>query len=94
MIDLSLEGKFVESRNYLENLMFKDGLSGEDVIKGIFKYLLNSAIPDNILSQMVGILGEIDFRLIEGANEYIQLNTLLAHFIIINEQNTKIEGLS
>lgn len=88
MVDSAFDGKFIESKNYLVNLMFDDGLSGEDIIKGILKYLLNSAIPDVILSSMLEVVGEIDFRLTEGANEYIQLNTLLAHFVSIGDKHT------
>jgi len=86
MIDLALDNKFIESRNYMENLMFDEGLSGEDITKGIFRYIMNSAIPDKILIELIEILGEIDFRMTEGANEYIQLNTLLASFVHIGSK--------
>lgn len=86
MIDLALDIKFVESRSYMENLMFDEGLSGEDITKGIFRYIMNSAIPDKILIELIEILGEIDFRMTEGANEYIQLNTLLALFVHVGNK--------
>jgi replication factor C small subunit len=32
------------------------------------------------------MIGEVDFRLTEGANERIQLDALLAHFALAEEQ--------
>ena len=86
MIDLALDNKLIESINYMKNLMFDEGLSGEDITKGIFRYIMNSAIPDKILIELIEILGEIDFRMTEGANEYIQLNTLLALFVQVGNK--------
>ena len=90
MIDLALDNKLMESRNYMVDLMFDEGLSGEDITKGIFRYIMNSAIPDKILIELIEILGEIDFRMTEGANEYIQLNTLLALFVHIGNKYQSI----
>jgi len=80
MIDLSLKGKFMESRNKLDELLFDKGYSGDDIINGIFKYLIGSAVPENFLVKMLEQVGEIDFRLTEGSQERIQLSALLAYF--------------
>jgi len=80
MIDLSLKGKFMESRNKLDELLFDKGYSGDDIINGIFKYLINSAVPENFLVKILEQVGEIDFRLTEGSQERIQLSALLAYF--------------
>ncbi len=40
-------------------------------------------ISDNLRVQLLDKIGEIDFRLTEGANERIQLEALIAHFMLV-----------
>ncbi len=84
MILLALKGKFLEARKKLEELMYEQGMSGEDVIMQLYREtmaLSEEELPDKIKIELVDTIGEYDFRIVEGANERIQLEALLAQFM-------------
>lgn len=87
MIDLALKGKFFESRNRLDVLLVDEGFSGGDIVYQVYKKLLNMALPNKMMIEMVGIVGEVDFRVSEGANDKIQLDYLLAWFAKAGSDN-------
>jgi replication factor C small subunit len=80
MLELALSGRFLDARNMLHGLLINYGLSGTDVVKQIHREIFSLKIPDSKKIKLTDCLGEIDFRLTQGANEEIQLSTLLAHF--------------
>jgi replication factor C small subunit len=80
MLELALSGRFLDARNMLHGLLINYGLSGTDVVKQIHREIFSLKIPDSEKIKLTDCLGEIDFRLTQGANEEIQLSTLLAHF--------------
>jgi replication factor C small subunit len=84
MIILALHGKFLEARKKLDELMYEQGMSGEDVL--IQLYRETTALDEKELSdkhkiELVDTIGEYDFRIVEGANERVQLEALLAQFM-------------
>jgi replication factor C small subunit len=84
MIILALGGKFLEARKKLEELMYEQGLSGEDVIMQVFRETMaldEKYISDKEKIALVDVIGEYDFRIVEGANERIQLEALMAQFM-------------
>jgi len=82
LIDLALQGDFMGARTKLDNLLINQGLSGEDVIVQIHRTMFDKSIPDLLKVKLMDRIGEIDFRLTEGANERIQLEALLAYFVL------------
>jgi len=90
LIDACLAGNFLESRKHLETLLFDQGLSGEDIISQLYKKVVS--YPEDKLNikhkiQIIDKIAEINFRLVEGANDRIQLEALLAQIILINHIN-------
>ncbi len=82
MIELALNGKFLEARKKLDQLMYEYGMSGEDIIKQLYRETMNSEkIEDKIKIELVDTIGEYDFRIIEGASERIQIEALLAQYM-------------
>jgi len=84
MILLALKGKFIEARKKLEELMYEQGMSGEDVLIQVYRETMNmdeKELPDKDKIALVDTIGEYDFRIVEGANERIQLEALLAQFM-------------
>ncbi|MCJ7445419.1 MAG: replication factor C small subunit [Methanotrichaceae archaeon] len=81
-INVALKGDFISARSMLDNLLLSKGLSGEDVVIQIHKAMLEMDIPDKDKVRLIDRIGEIDFRLTEGANERIQLEALLAYFVL------------
>ncbi|MCS7121035.1 MAG: replication factor C small subunit [Archaeoglobaceae archaeon] len=78
LIEVALSGKFMEARSMLEKLMVHYGMSGEDVVNQLFREIVSMKIDEKLKVLLVDKLGEIDFRLTEGANEKIQLEAYLA----------------
>ncbi|MBS3174338.1 replication factor C small subunit [Candidatus Woesearchaeota archaeon] len=78
VVTLALNKKFIESRNKLLDTMLNNGLSGLDVIKQIQKEVINMQIEDLKKLNIIERCGEIEFRLVEGSDEFIQLESLLA----------------
>ena len=82
MLSAALAGNFREARDRLFSLFVERGASGEDILKAIHSYLPD--IPENVLPardkvRLLEYLGEVDFRLAQGASDRIQLEAVLAH---------------
>ena len=80
MIQLAINGKFLSARKMLQELLLKYGLSGIDIVKQIHREIYNLDIKEIQKVILADKTGEINFRLIEGADENIQLSSLLAQF--------------
>lgn len=86
MVELALSGDFKAAREKLDKLMIEYGLSGEDVIYQIYRELPSLDVPDQKKVLLVDRIGEYNFRLVQGANERIQVEALLAHFSAIGKK--------
>jgi len=82
LISTALSGNFMAARNQLYDLLIKYGLSGEDIVKQIHQSIFDLALPDETKVRLIEKTGDIEFRLIEGSNAHIQLETLLANFVL------------
>jgi len=82
MLELALSGKFMEARKMLEDMIIKKGLAGSDIVAEIHRQIPSLNIDDRAKVELVEKCGEIDFRISEGANELIQLESLLASFLL------------
>ena len=82
---LTVNGKFVEAKNKLLNTMLSYGLSAIDIVKQIQKEIWELEIDDDNKLEMIKTCGDIEFRLVEGSDEFIQLEALLSKFALINK---------
>jgi replication factor C small subunit len=80
VLEECVKGRFVEAKNKLLSTMLSYGLSGLDVIKQVQKEIWALDVPAEKRLEMVKMCGEIEFRLVEGSDEFIQLESLLASF--------------
>ncbi len=85
LLETALGGDFMKARNKLDEMMIEYGLSGEDIIKQIHRSFFELNIPDIEKVKLIDKTGEIEFRIVEGSNERIQLESLLAHLVLIGE---------
>jgi replication factor C small subunit len=83
MMESALNKNFKEARKQLTNLLYTQGLSGEDIIRQMHREIFSLDIPEQKKVELVDRLGEHEFRLVEGSNERIQLESLLAHFSLV-----------
>jgi replication factor C small subunit len=80
LIELSLKGDFIESRTLLREITMNYGVSGSDLIAQIHKEVFNLSISEEMKIKLADVIGEYEFRIVEGSNETIQLEALLAQF--------------
>jgi len=78
VVELALKGEFMKSRGKLLELMVGRGLSADLILKEIHSCILGSELPDAQKAELINIIGEYEFRMLEGATELIQLDALLA----------------
>ncbi|MBI2657063.1 replication factor C small subunit [Candidatus Woesearchaeota archaeon] len=84
VLELALANKFIDARNKLLSLMLSYGLAGIDVIKQIQKEILELNIDNKSKMILIEKCGEIEFRMTEGSDEFVQLEALLSQFTLVN----------
>lgn len=82
----ALKGDFVKAREKLLDIMLRYGLSGIDTIKQIQTEIWNLEIDGRKKVQLIDKCGETEFRLVEGSDEFVQLEALLAQFVLAGTQ--------
>lgn len=82
ILEYALSGDFKASKDKLLEVMLNGGFSGQDIIKSIQKEIWNLPIEPEIKVKLTEKTGEIEFRLVEGSDQFIQLEALIASFII------------
>jgi replication factor C small subunit len=87
MIQQSLEGNFLEAREILRELLIDQGLAPDDIIKMVYRELMrNTVLSEQWKVKLSDKVGEVDYRLTQGARPEIQLSTLLAHLALAGEE--------
>jgi len=81
MIEHALDGKFLDAREILKELLLKKGVSGEDIIKQISNQIYDLDISDASKAGLIEKVGEFEYRLQTG-NDQIQIESLLAQFTL------------
>jgi len=85
VLEYALAGDFAGSRDKLLDIMLKESISGTDVIKAIQKEIWNLQIEPELKVRLTEKTGEIEFRMIEGSDEFVQLQSLLASFVLAGQ---------
>jgi replication factor C small subunit len=80
-LDYAISGDFERSREKLFEIMLKQSVSGQDMIKAIQKEIWNLPVEPEIKVRLTEKTGEAEFRMIEGSDPFIQLQALLAGFV-------------
>jgi replication factor C small subunit len=85
MLGAALKGDFLDARGRLYAIFTERGASGEDILRAIHSYLpdiSDATLPPREKVRLVEYLGEVDFRLAQGASERVQLEAVLAHLAV------------
>ena len=85
VLDYALVGDFLSARDKLIDVMLKESISGTDIIKSIQKEIWNLQIEPEIKVRLTEKTGEAEFRMIEGSDEFVQLQALLASFVLAGQ---------
>ncbi|MBI3027425.1 replication factor C small subunit [Candidatus Woesearchaeota archaeon] len=87
VLELALGNRFIEARNKLLDLMLNYGLAGIDVIKQIQKEILELNLDNKSKMILIDKCGDIEFRMTEGSDEFVQLESLLSQFALVGNSN-------
>jgi replication factor C small subunit len=85
ILETAIKGDFLSARKKLLDTMLNYGLSGIDVIKQIQKEIWNLDIDGRKKVELIDKCGDIEFRMTEGSDEYLQLEALLANFTLCSK---------
>jgi replication factor C small subunit len=89
MLELSLAGSFDDARRLLQDLILKQGLAGSDVIKSVHREVYKLDLDERDKIKLIEKVGEFEFRLNQGSNDLIQLEALLAQFLLFGKNPRK-----
>jgi len=82
VLDYAISGDFQKAKEKLLDVMLKESISGQDVIKAIQKEIWNIPVEPEIKVKLTEKTGEAEFRIVEGSDPFIQLQALLASFVL------------
>jgi replication factor C small subunit len=82
VLDYALAGDFQTAKDKLLDIMLRESISGQDVIKSIQKEIWNLSIEPEIKVRLTEKTGEAEFRIVEGSDPFIQLQSLIASFVL------------
>jgi replication factor C small subunit len=92
MLKVAIDGDFTEARKQLREMIQKYGVAGSDIIRQIHTEIFRTVeIPERWKVKLAGIVGEVDFRLIEGADEEVQLSALLARLVETGDEMARLK---
>jgi replication factor C small subunit len=82
----SLKGDFEGAESLLAHLLHERGIAPNELINQCYRSILKMDIDRKLKVRLIDHLGETDFRLSEGANSDIQLEALIARFVVSSEK--------
>ncbi len=91
MLTTAINGDFLGARKQLRDMIQKYGVAGSDIIRQIHTEIFRADIPELWKIKLAGIAGEIDYRLVEGSDEEVQLSALLARLVEAGYEIKKVK---
>ncbi|OYT27682.1 MAG: Replication factor C small subunit [Candidatus Altiarchaeales archaeon ex4484_96] len=85
LLVVSLGGDFLEARKLVDKLIIDYGMSGEDVVVQLSREVMGLDVGDELKIRIVDLVGEANYALVEGANERIQLEALIARLMLLKK---------
>ena len=87
MLKYAVSDDFMNARNELDGLMLRNGMSAEDILTQCYKEAQNLNVDERLKLEIIKDIGEYNFRIVEGANERIQLEAMLAGLALAAKRN-------
>jgi replication factor C small subunit len=78
IISVAMSGQFVRARNGLRKLLTEEGFSPQDVTLEMSRDLVKRPLDEESMRNTLDRLSEIDFRVTQSKNPFIQLTAMLA----------------
>lgn len=89
LIELCLGGNFPGAGGTLASLLHDRGIAPQELIGQLYRAIMKRDLPENVKVKLIDALGETDFRLSEGAGSDIQMQSLIAKFVMYSGKNTR-----
>ncbi|MBS3118607.1 replication factor C small subunit [Candidatus Woesearchaeota archaeon] len=86
VLEMAAKGKFLMAREKMLEMMLSCGLSGLDMIKQIQREIWSLSLDDRTKMQLIDRCGEMEFRMTEGADEFVQIEAFLAYMGVIGNK--------
>lgn len=82
LLKVALSGDFDGAESLLMRLLRERGISPNELINQCYRALVKREMNRTLKVELIDALGETDFRLSEGANSDIQMEALIARFVL------------
>ncbi len=86
LISRAINGLFDEAREIEDKMLVEDGLSGIDIIRSMHSIVRSSIISPKQKIEIIKAIAEAEFRIVEGSNDRIQLDALIANLSKIGSE--------
>ncbi len=87
LLTLSLSGDFDAAESVLAHLIHERGIAPNELINQCYRALVKRDVDRKLKVELIDHIGETDFRLSEGANSDIQMEALIARFVLSAQKN-------
>ena len=83
MLNFAVTSKFDPARGELDNLILRHGMNAEDILTQCYREVQGMKIPERTKLEIMSELGDCNFKIVEGANERIQMEAMLAGIALL-----------
>jgi len=87
LLTLSLDGDFDAAESVLAHLIHERGIAPNELINQCYRALVKRDVDRKLKVELIDHIGETDFCLSEGANSDIQMEALIARFVLSAQKN-------
>ena len=87
LLKLALAGDFDGAESLLAHLLHERGIAPNELINQCYRALVKRGMDRTLKVELIDALGETDFRLSEGASSDIQMEALIARFVLASTKN-------
>lgn len=85
ILEGAVAGRFEESKDRFFEVMTRYGLSGIDIIKQVQSEIMKLSIGPRTKMEIIEKCAEFEFRMVEGSDERVQLEALIAAIALAGE---------
>jgi replication factor C small subunit len=85
LLSLSLGGDFDGAETLLSQLLHERGIAPNELINQCYRALVKREMDRGLKVRLIDHLGETDFRISEGADSDIQMEALIARFVLSSQ---------
>jgi replication factor C small subunit len=82
LLDLALSGDFDGAERVLSRLLHERGIAPNELINQCYRAIIRRPMDERLRVALIDQLGTTDFRLSEGASSDLQMDALIAQFVI------------